>query len=375
MNKVIISLTLFLIIISIVSCSLTDSDSEKFNFNVKILDSNGEPLEGIEIQIQNKLKPALESIPQTSASIAYSVAEDCKLDMVITDLDNQIIYSISDSLALPGLYTISPNLENLPNGEPILGDCNIFKCKFIAKSIDSGNIMYTESIYLCKYSNGNSIGSTDSMGNFKTSNKVYFPHLYNVPDMNQTDEKGNVTNQFNLENEVVITLIDSESGFLRRCTKEIKSGNNDFSLIFDTSGKYETSNIASDPIPSNKPSGWVVNSFEAIYINDYIELTWATPQEENYKHWNVHRGQSPVANEAELITSSIPAAGTTQELTEYSYIDSEIQLDTTYYYWLELVYANDDSDLFGPVHTTTTDEEIPPPPFEWFIKSFPNPFN
>jgi hypothetical protein len=75
----------------------------------------------------------------------------------------------------------------------------------------------------------------------------------------------------------------------------------------------------------------------------------------------------------------IPGAGTASEPTEYSFIDEyETVFNQTYWYWLESISGNGETETFGPVTLTIPFEEentnnIPVQTKLW--QNYPNPFN
>ena len=94
--------------------------------------------------------------------------------------------------------------------------------------------------------------------------------------------------------------------------------------------------------------------------------------------WNIYRGEDEDAylNDETLIINSflIPGAGSTNEPTEYTFVDeNEVVENNTYFYWLESLSFSGAIEVYGPV--TLTIPDITPEPGSWeLIGNFPNPF-
>ncbi len=118
-----------------------------------------------------------------------------------------------------------------------------------------------------------------------------------------------------------------------------------------------------------------LSSFTAVLTNDlYVQLTWVSQTETNLSGYRVYRNEEKSLNNAILITPTmIPATNTTQEHC-YNIVDSEVENNGTYYYWLESVDYNN-SEFHGPV-IVTVEGNVPPvlPEVTTLNNAYPNPF-
>jgi hypothetical protein len=123
-----------------------------------------------------------------------------------------------------------------------------------------------------------------------------------------------------------------------------------------------------------------LSSFTAIFNGNSSVLNWVTQSEVNNAGWNIYRAGTGDFYDALRINGGIiDGAGTTSEITEYTYIDEmEFQFGETYYYWLESVdYANI-TTLHGPLSVEIPEQDNTVPEISeatQLIGNYPNPFN
>jgi len=131
-----------------------------------------------------------------------------------------------------------------------------------------------------------------------------------------------------------------------------------------------------------------LSTFTAQYLNDTPTLCWTTQSETNNAGWNIYRGETndALSNEEayqlNLSLGLIPGAGTTSELTDYSFDDVfPVFQETTYFYWLESVDYSGETESFGPISLTIPENEWENPnspeiPKNYGLyQNYPNPFN
>jgi hypothetical protein len=123
----------------------------------------------------------------------------------------------------------------------------------------------------------------------------------------------------------------------------------------------------------------VLLSFSVSFFNSQLIVFWSTQSEYNNQGWNIYRAEADLFETAVKINANlIDGAGTTEELTEYSFIDeTEIILGNTYFYWLVSVSFNNLWEIYGPVSIFIPNEDIAEPPdipqFFAFGPAYPNP--
>ena len=91
-----------------------------------------------------------------------------------------------------------------------------------------------------------------------------------------------------------------------------------------------------------------LTAFNANEKNGSIRLNWSTASETNSSHFDILR--SSTANDFVKI-NAVTANGTTNNVSNYSFVD-ETPLPGTNYYKLQQVDFNGDSETFGPVSAT-----------------------
>ena len=126
----------------------------------------------------------------------------------------------------------------------------------------------------------------------------------------------------------------------------------------------------------------VLASFTAQYIDSTPIICWTTQSETNVLGWNVYRSETDILEEAiQTNTEIITGAGTTSELTEYTYEDmNEVTANTEYCYWLESIEYSGSTDNYGPISLLIPEEGEEPgspeiPVIYGLHQNYPNPFN
>ena len=92
--------------------------------------------------------------------------------------------------------------------------------------------------------------------------------------------------------------------------------------------------------------------FHAERIETGILLTWQTSTEINKEGFNLYRNTGENFEHADLLNPDLIQSQDTDKEQGFFYevLDTEIETNTTYYYWLEQVESNDTITLLGPIH-------------------------
>ncbi|MCD4818987.1 MAG: hypothetical protein K8S23_09875 [Candidatus Cloacimonetes bacterium] len=180
MRKLLFILSLLIIL---VSCSDKDSDDSGDLFSIKILDVDGNPVSGLDVEVNNiEFNDYLWERPSTELHI--SSEQDCHCSLKIYDLKNHLITTLFDSPISSEMLYFQWHVTN-NEGKPVnIGGTNLFKYEMILSDISSKEIILQDAKYLC-YEAGMSptlglIGTTDENGEFAFNNKLAFPHLFNM---------------------------------------------------------------------------------------------------------------------------------------------------------------------------------------------------
>ncbi len=119
-------------------------------------------------------------------------------------------------------------------------------------------------------------------------------------------------------------------------------------------------------------------SFTATILNvDSVSLLWVSQTETNMIGYHIYRGTTNSTNEATRITNSIIPATNTSSTHSYSFVDDNLAIDQTYYYWLQSVDLDLTYQFHGPVTVIIEQEpEIPNPVYVTSLSNpYPNPMN
>ncbi|MFO7660947.1 MAG: FlgD immunoglobulin-like domain containing protein [Candidatus Cloacimonadaceae bacterium] len=122
-----------------------------------------------------------------------------------------------------------------------------------------------------------------------------------------------------------------------------------------------------------------LSSFTAVMTStlDGVTLTWITQSESNLTGYYIFRNEIQELVSASRINELMSATNTSQPVT-YTYTDSEILENTTYWYWLQSVEMDGTSAFHGPVSLTVPQDGGDTPPVIPLItdiaNAYPNPF-
>lgn len=116
-----------------------------------------------------------------------------------------------------------------------------------------------------------------------------------------------------------------------------------------------------------------------VTMNAYNQVTlmWVTQSETNVSGFRIYRNTQNNLETASQLSIFVPATNTSQ-MQVYQVTDEDIYQDGVYYYWLENVDLNGDSQIHGPVfqNVTLTNVTTPNIPIVHGINTvYPNPFN
>ncbi|HEX37604.1 MAG TPA: T9SS type A sorting domain-containing protein, partial [Candidatus Cloacimonetes bacterium] len=125
----------------------------------------------------------------------------------------------------------------------------------------------------------------------------------------------------------------------------------------------------------------ILSTFTAQYLNSKPTLYWQTQSEEDNMGWFIYRNTIEDFTSAEKITGMIEGNGTTTVPQSYIYEDAEeLQVEQTYYYWLESVDYSGTIHHYDRVAQVTIPHPNDPgqnvtPPVAYDITADPNPFS
>lgn len=106
----------------------------------------------------------------------------------------------------------------------------------------------------------------------------------------------------------------------------------------------------------------------------FVALKWTSESETEMLGYKVLRSETDQLSEALTITHSLIAATNTSSQAVYLHEDHDVEINHTYYYWLEGVSLHS-SQFLGPVNVTLSGQETPEIPVQNKLgNAYPNPF-
>ena len=132
-------------------------------------------------------------------------------------------------------------------------------------------------------------------------------------------------------------------------------------------------------VPTTLPV--TLSTFTAQYLDSKPTLYWSTQSETDNMGWFIYRNSIEDFTSAEKITGMIEGHGTTTQQQNYIYADAEdLQVEQTYFYWLESVDYSGTIHHYDRVAQITIPHPDDPgqnvtPPVAYDISADPNPFS
>lgn len=119
----------------------------------------------------------------------------------------------------------------------------------------------------------------------------------------------------------------------------------------------------------------VLSAFTAtLTAQNNVQINWVTQSESNMLGYRIYRNDDMNNDGSVLITPTLVPATNTSQTQNYTVVDNEVEIDKTYFYWLETVEPNQ-SLFHGPV-SINVQGEVPPvyPQVSTMKNAYPNPF-
>ena len=111
----------------------------------------------------------------------------------------------------------------------------------------------------------------------------------------------------------------------------------------------------------------------------YVTVSWSTLSEYNLAGFNIYRGLCGDLAQAQIVNEQIIPATNTQSLQTYHYTDCFLNSWTWYYYWLQDVGVDSNSNFYGPdsvyVGEVHNSDEVLPASVSLLQSVYPNPFH
>ncbi len=120
-----------------------------------------------------------------------------------------------------------------------------------------------------------------------------------------------------------------------------------------------------------------LSSFTAqLTAQNFVKLTWVSQTETGMWGYRVYRAESDNQATAQLITPTLIPATNTSSTQVYNLEDKEVEIGSTYWYWLEAVEITGVGQFYGQPVSVKVEGEIPPvlPTVTSMSNAYPNPF-
>ncbi len=121
-------------------------------------------------------------------------------------------------------------------------------------------------------------------------------------------------------------------------------------------------------------------SFNAVQTtNKFAQINWVTASESEVNGYNLFRGENDNQDQALRVTATMIEASNSPTGASYSFIDDEVEMNSSYYYWLQTIDFDGTSEMFGPITIKISEdnnhdiEEILLG--TQLLGNYPNPFN
>ena len=119
----------------------------------------------------------------------------------------------------------------------------------------------------------------------------------------------------------------------------------------------------------------VIVNFLADFYDDFVSISWSTEFESNVCLWHIYRCDN--GNIEDIIYIGMIEGCNCP--ADYEFTDDDIELNQTYWYWIECVFLDGSSHLYGYVSVYTGNisvgEEVTANSRINLYQNYPNPFN
>ena len=237
----------FLILIGlfIFGCGGSDSattgfqelESPNVTVNLSLVDVEGNPVSGANI----KMRYDLDMTPgqyRPNTVFELSLPQASNTNVSLYDLEGNVVSTLKDTLMNSGYHQFSVPItsDDIALHAPL--GLQVFRYTATTDSESLSN--YMTLIYGIDTSQIPSIGTTDNSGTLTINKSQWFPHLYDLPEMQMTDSNNNALGTFYvtdyIENSNIIIVVEYENES-KSYNTNIVSGNNNIELVWDLTNR------------------------------------------------------------------------------------------------------------------------------------------
>ncbi|MEA2096147.1 MAG: FlgD immunoglobulin-like domain containing protein [Candidatus Cloacimonadota bacterium] len=226
---------LFLLAFSIIlfSC-IFGPDNEDFSFKISVVDPQGNPVEGLNVSLVNKLNSSMWGEFQwpirAQTTIPFSVPTESFVEMYIENIKENRVRSLISEEKDAGYHSVLWNGTDDDDNFLVSG---IYYSKL--KLIKNDTLYYYAegTMYLISISENHKNGVTDADGIFYCTNKNPFINLFSVNSLQIIDEDGNLLGLEAFSDTTAIYLFDANHENHKFEYVIAKNGENEFEIVWD----------------------------------------------------------------------------------------------------------------------------------------------
>lgn len=170
------------------------------------------------------------------------------------------------------------------------------------------------------------------------------------------------------------TILNSESSNILAWTNALVS--------FTPDARFDGEIVVVFPQNESDTLPVELSSFTAVLTADmFVNIAWVSESETNHSGYNLLRSETSDLDTAIYVNSALISNGTPNgSQMSYLFTDKEVDYNSVYYYWLEIVALNGNIEYAGPITATIgqpgTDPEVPEIQMATkLLNAYPNPFN
>ncbi|MEN8005887.1 MAG: FlgD immunoglobulin-like domain containing protein [Candidatus Krumholzibacteriota bacterium] len=198
----------------------------EFAVTIKVADAAGDPVEGLRVGLVNDTSflPDGARAAKAATSIRFQMAVSARLLFTIEDIEGREIRILVDEDLNAGTYTL---MWDGVDNEGVHQPSGRYTAHMAATELDTGDLMFedrTDMLLAMLDMSRVPAGYTDGNGKLVLKDKKLFPHLYDLPDMQATNENGEPIGLINLTPLMRISLKDEVGGGYMNFKEEIIAG-------------------------------------------------------------------------------------------------------------------------------------------------------